>query len=242
MKLTEENPELNIIKVLGIEVKKLDKFCVVLYVLMEAGKCDWEKELHQRNKEKRYYKENELINILISLVDTFSVLQEKGISHRDVKPQNILYIEEDKNKSVYKITDFGEAKLKLVKKNKYSDMSFEKNTNKQTLRGTELYMSPLLFNALRNTGEIDVQYNPYKSDVFSLGLCMLLASSLSYIPLYDIREIKNMDKMKSIIEGYLIKRYSKKFINLILLMLELNEKLRPDFIQLKSYINNNHFI
>ena len=242
MKLTEENPELNIIKVLGIEVKKLDKFCVVLYVLMEAGKCDWEKELHQRNKEKRYYKENELINILISLVDTFSVLQEKGISHRDVKPQNILYIEEDKNKSVYKITDFGEAKLKLVKKNKYLDMSFEKNTNKQTLRGTELYMSPLLFNALRNTGEIDVQYNPYKSDVFSLGLCMLLASSLSYIPLYDIREIKNMDKMKSIIEGYLIKRYSKKFINLILLMLELNEKLRPDFIQLKSYINKNHFI
>ena len=241
MKLTEENPNLNIIKILGIEVKRLDKFNVVLYVLMEAGKCDWEKEIHQRNKEKRFYKEEELINILTSLVNTFSILQEKGISHRDVKPQNIVYFTEDiyKNKNVYKITDFGEAKIK--KKLNITDMNFEKNTTKQTLRGTELYMSPLLFNALRNTGEIDIKYNPYRSDVFSLGLCMLLAACLSYIPLYEIREIKKMDKIKNIIDGYLSKRYSKKFINLLLLMLQVNEKYRPDFIELKSWISNHYF-
>ena len=119
-------------------------------------------------------------------------------------------------------------------------MSFEKNTTKQTLRGTELYMSPLLFNALRNTGEIDIQYNPYKSDVFSLGLCILLAASLSYIPLYEIRQTKKMERMKSIIDGYLIKRYSKEFIKLLLLMLQINEKFRPDFIQLKSWITDNY--
>ena len=240
MKLSEENPDLNIIKILGIEIKRLDKFNVVLYILMEAGKCDWEKEIYQRNKEKRYYKEEELINILVSLVDTFSKLQEKGISHRDVKPQNIVYFEGNKNKNLYKITDFGEAKINKNKKYKYNDMSFEKNTTKQTLRGTELYMSPLLFNALRNTGEIDIQYNPYKSDVFSLGLCILLAASLSYIPLYEIRQTKKMERMKSIIDGYLIKRYSKEFIKLLLLMLQINEKFRPDFIQLKSWISDNY--
>jgi hypothetical protein len=241
MKLTLENPNLNIIKILGIEVKRLDKFNVVLYVLMEAGKCDWEEEIHQRNKEKRFYKEEELINILTSLVNTFSILQEKGISHRDVKPQNIVYFTEDryKNKNIYKITDFGEAKVK--KKLNISDMNFDKNTSKQTLRGTELYMSPLLFHALRNTGEIDIKYNPYRSDVFSLGLCMLLAACLSYIPLYEIREIKQMDKVKNIIDGYLFKRYSKKFINLLLLMLQVNEKYRPDFIELKSWISNHYF-
>ena len=120
-------------------------------------------------------------------------------------------------------------------------MNFEKNTTKQTLRGTELYMSPLLFNALRNTGEIDIKYNPYRSDVFSLGLCMLLAACLSYIPLYEIREIKKMDKVKNIIDGYLSKRYSKKFINLLLLMVQVNEKYRPDFIELKSWISNHYF-
>ena len=120
MKLTEENPELNIIKILGIEVKQLDKFNTVLYILMEAGKSDWEKEVYQRNLEQRYYKEEELMEILTSLVATFSSLQGKGISHRDVKPQNIVYFEKNKNrnKSTYKITDFGEAKINKSKSDK----------------------------------------------------------------------------------------------------------------------------
>ena len=50
-----------------------------------------------------------------------------------------------------------------------------------------------------------------------------------------------MDKVKNIIDGYLSKRYSKKFINLLLLMLQVNEKYRPDFIELKSWISNHYF-
>ena len=241
MKLTEENPDLNIIKILGIEIKQLDKFNTVLYILMEAGKSDWEKEVYRRNLIQNYYSEEELIDILTSLVKTFAYLQEKGISHRDVKPQNILFFEKNKNikKDLYKITDFGEAKINRNKKYVFMN-HFEKNTSKQTLRGTELYMSPLLFNALKNKGEIDIQHNPYKSDVYSLGLCILLAARLSYIPLYEIREIKDMDKTKRIIEGYLYKLYSKKFINLLLYMLQINEKFRPDFIELNSSILNHY--
>ena len=242
MKLTENDSNLNVIKILGIEVKQLDKFNTVLYILMEAGKSDWEKELYKRNLSQNYYTEEELIDIVTSLVRTFAILQGKGISHRDVKPQNIVFFEKNKerSKNIYKITDFGEAK---IRKSKNSDIldNFEKNTSKQTVRGTELYMSPLLFNALRNTGEIDIQYNPYKSDVYSLGLCILLAACLSYIPLYQIREINTFDKVKYIIDGYLKKRYSKKFINLILVMLQIDEKFRPDFIELNSWINNHYF-
>ena len=241
MKLTEEDPNLNIINILGLEVKQLDKFNTVLYILMEAGKSDWEKEVYKRNLEQRFYTEDELIDILSSLVSTFSSLQKKGISHRDVKPQNIVFFEKNKNrkKNMYKITDFGEAKINKNKK-VFNLGGFDKNTSKQTVRGTELYMSPLLFNALRNTGEIDIQYNPYKSDVYSLGLCILLAASLSYIPLYQIREINKMDKIKNIIEGYLCERYSKEFINLLLVMLQINEKFRPDFIELNSWITNHY--
>ena len=240
--LTETNPNLNIIKILGIEEKQLDKFSTVLYILMEAGKSDWEKEIYKRNKEQRYYTEDELIDIITSLVSTFAFLQEKGISHRDVKPQNIVFFEKKGkgSKNLYKITDFGEAKINY-RKNVLIRDNFEDNTLKQTVRGTELYMSPLLFNTLRNTREIDIKYNPYKNDVYSLGLCILLAASLSYIPLYQIREIKSMDKIKSDIEGYLNKLYSKTFINLILVMLEINEKFRPDFIELNSWINNHYF-
>ena len=119
--------------------------------------------------------------------------------------------------------------------------NFEKDTSKQTVRGTELYMSPILFNALRNTGEIDIKYNPYKSDVYSLGLCMLLAASLSYIPLYKIREINDINTVENIIEKYLNHMYSKKFIKLIIIMLQINEKYRPDFIELNSMIYNHYF-
>ena len=242
MKLIEDDPSLNIINILGIEVKQLDKFNTVLYILMEAGKSDWEKEVYKRNLEQRYYTEDELIDILASLVSTFSSLQSKGISHRDVKPQNIVFFEKNKNrkKNIYKITDFGEAKINKNKK-VFNLAGFDKNTSKQTVRGTELYMSPLLFHALRNTGEIDIQYNPYKSDVYSLGLCILLAASLSYIPLYQIREINKMEKIKNIIEGYLSDRYSKDFINLLLVMLQINEKFRPDFIELNSWITNHYY-
>jgi serine/threonine protein kinase len=237
MKLTEENPDLNIIKILGIEVKRLDKFNVVLYVLMEAGKCDWEKEIHQRNKEKRFYKEEELINILTSLVNTFSILQEKGISHRDVKPQNIVYFTEDryKNKNIYKITDFGEAKVK--KKLNISDMNFEKNTSKQTLRGTELYMSPLLFNGLR-TGQIDIKHNTYKSDVYSLGLCFLHAATTNDRTLFEIRRMIEMEKIIKFINMNMKDKYSDKFINIIISMLEIHEQKRPDFVELENILKN----
>ena len=53
--------------------------------------------------------------------------------------------------------------------------------------------------------------------------------------------MKNMDKIKTSIEGYLGKLYSKKFINLLLLMLQINEKYRPDFIELNSWIYNHYF-
>ena len=48
-------------------------------------------------------------------------------------------------------------------------------------------MSPILFKALHDCPEIDLEYNAYKSDVFSLGFCILLSSTLGFQALYDIR-------------------------------------------------------
>ena len=61
---------------------------------------------------------------------------------------------------IYKLADFGEAK-ELLKE--------DEPTNKQTLRGTELYMSPILFYALRGKKVMKyIKHNPYKIDVFVL--------------------------------------------------------------------------
>ena len=238
MKLTDENPNINIVKILGIQVKKLDKFNLVMYVLMEAAQCDWENEIKNRNQYQAFYTEEELMKILINLIQTFATLQNLGICHRDVKPQNILCFGKDS----YKISDFGEAKKKKKKTINGSLMyDFEADTSKQTVRGTELYMSPILFQALHDCPEVDLEYNAYKSDVFSLGLCMLLASTLGFDALYDIRELYDMNKLIYIVDKYLNGRYSKKYIEILTHMLEIKEKYRPDFIELESWINLNYY-
>ena len=238
-KLTKEHPELKIIKIFGIEQKKLDKYNVVMYVLMEAANCDWEKELISRCETRFYYTEEQLIEILTNLVRTFAILQEIGISHRDVKPQNILSF----GNNEYKISDFGEAKNSQEfcennnKKSIYNNYAYQDNTMKQTLRGTELYMSPILFMALRSHKYQFVKYNSYKSDVFSLGMCLFLASSLDYEGLYEVREIiKNPNKTRLVINRYLSLRYSQKYINILISMLQINEKDRPDFIELQKIV------
>ena len=150
-----------------------------------------------------------------------------NISHRDIKPQNILFF--NKNNK-YKLADFGEAK---------EYFNNDCYTNQQTLRGTELYMSPILFNALRSKKFLKyVNHNSFKSDVFSFGFCCLFAASLGFESLYDIRELNNNLLIRDVVERYLRKRYSKKIIEIICLMLEIDEKLRCDFIELEKIVEN----
>ena len=228
-KLNENKSKINIVNIYGLSTKQLDPTTYVMYVLMELGNIDWEKEILERQKLKKYYSEEELMNILYVLINTLEKLQKENISHRDIKPQNILVFKNNKNQC-YKLADFGEAKELL---------SGNKPTEKQTLRGTELYMSPLLFYGLRSRKiKKYIKHNPYKSDVFSLGLCALFAGTLCFESLYDVRELKNNISIKIIIEKYLKKRYSYKIINIISNMLDINETTRDDFIELKKRIDN----
>ena len=226
------NLNINLIGIYGIETKKLDRTTFSINVLMELAICDWEKEIIKRYSNKNYYTENELFLILKKLVNTFAVLQKANVSHRDIKPQNILVC----SGGILKIADFGEAK-KIINKNNDND-----NTIKQTIRGTELYMSPILFNSLRNKMMYRyTKHNTYKSDVFSLGYCMLLATTLSYTLLCEIRENKSMNGIIKCIQKYANKGiciYSNDYWSIIYSMLELDEKNRPDFIELYKRIKD----
>ena len=219
--------KINLVHIYGIETKQLDPTTFVMYVLMELANTDWEKEILYRNKIKKFYSENELLKIISSLITTFAQLQKENISHRDIKPQNILIF---KDTETYKLADFGEAK-ELISK--------DKPTDRQTLRGTELYMSPILFYALRGRQIIKyVNHNPYKSDLFSFGLCSLFAATLCFDSIYDIRELKNNAAIRFIVQKYLGCRYSNVVINIICSMLDVNEDSRNDFIEMEKEIKN----
>ena len=206
-------------------IKIYDDFCQIkdnlynYFVLMETADRDMEQELIIRCNQNHFYTEEELINVLCQLIITFAELQKYGIAHRDIKPQNILI-----KKGRYKISDFGEA----IILNNNGDLV-------QSLTGTELYMSPILFFGMKQKSE-KIKHNAYKSDVFSLGLCILLAGTLNYDSLVEIREITDMNKIKEIVMYYLSVRYSPLFISFIFKMLEINEENRPDFLQLRNML------
>ena len=224
--LKDNNTQMNIVNIYGLSSKQLDPTTYVMYVLMELSITDWEKEILNLHKQNHYYTEEELFNIMYDLIDTLAKLQKENISHRDIKPQNILVFMNNKKERYYKLADFGEAKELL---------NGNKPTEKQTLRGTELYMSPLLFYGLRSRKiKRYIKHNPYKSDVFSLGLCILFAATLCFESLYDVRELKSNISINIIIEKYLKNRYSYKIINMIAAMLDINETTRDDFIELKK--------
>ncbi len=188
-----------------------------LYEILELAENDWEKEILKRSETKKYYSESELMNIFHNLINTFSLLQDHHITHRDIKPQNILL----KN-GRFKICDFGNARI--LKR---------QGVIIQRIRGSELFMSPIVYEGHRS-GKQNIRHNAYKSDVFSLGMCLFLAASLSYDGPNIIRLIYDMKAIKKVLKYNLAKRYSENLINLLWTMLQVEEKKRPDFSELKA--------
>ena len=213
----------NIMKIISVEYKCLDITTYSIYILMELGLYDWNHEIKKREKTKNYYKEKEIIDILKQLSNALLFLENEGIAHRDIKPQNILIFENNK----FKVSDFGEAKTTI-------DISQE-----ATLKGSELFMSPMLYQGLKYNKK-DVMHNPYKSDVYSLGLCLLYALTFNLNLLNDLREIISVRVFNSMISRALKKKYSEKLIKLITKMLILNEKERFSFEDIIKYINENY--
>ena len=68
-------------------------------------------------------------------------------------------------------------------------------------------------------------------------MCILFAASLDYNSLYEIREMSNMNKIRNVLMKYLSNKYSNDFIEILLCLLEVKEKKRPDFIQMEKVID-----
>ena len=213
----------NILKLLGIQFKYLDETTCLIYVLMELACDDWNNEIKRRTLAKKYYKEKELIDILKQIVKAFLFLQKKNIVHRDIKPQNILLFPNN----IYKIADFGEAK------------NIKNKAEQSTLRGSELFMSPLLYKGYKYNQK-KVAHNPYKSDVFSLGYCILYAICLNIKVIESLREVNTIKDVINIINKFNVNvdgKYSEKFMKIIYGMIEPNEEIRFDFEDLFLELN-----
>ena len=208
----------NIIPILKYTIKKIDATGYSIYILMPLATCDWNKKI---NDNKIIYDEKSLREILISLVNAFSYMQENKICHRDIKPKNILIIDEKK----YCIADFDES---IYVKNDFGNFD---------IRGTENYMSPILKKYVR-TGIKYVKHNVYKSDVYSLGLCFVYAITKNIDDVQNIRKFEKEENIKNFLINHTVyqNKYSDEFYNILIKMLSPNERYRVDFNELKKII------
>ena len=207
---------LHIVSYLKVAIHKLDFTTYSFSILMPLAKGDWSKEIESR---KDRYTEQELLLVLKCLVNTLCHMQKKGIAHRDIKPQNIFVFDHDE----YKLGDFDEM-IKII------------NNADIEVKGTEMFMSPKLMRALRE-GRKTVRHNIFKSDVYSLGLCVVYAMTKDYDEILKIKT-RNDHANKDWMYATFSSNYSEKYLNVLLRMLKRNENERYDFIELNSVLNN----
>ena len=88
-----------------LEIGK-EKVFVIAYELMNGG---------QLKVPKDGYPPEEAFEILKQILHAYKELYKRGMTHRDLKPQNFL-IKTEGNQKVMKISDFGAATEKTDKK------------------------------------------------------------------------------------------------------------------------------
>ena len=201
----------NIIKIMGFSMNYSNNE-YNLCLLMEMHKTDLQKVINNNRKNKEEMPKKHLISIIKQLVEALEFIQSTAkIAHRDLKPANILL---DSNDNPL-ITDFSEAYFSdSIKNNEYRE---------DGIKGTPEYMSPELKIMFMGTQTESLKYNPWASDVYSLGVLLInLASS------FGAEENDSLEEKLEIIQA----TYGKPLrVFLDILVIE-DQNLRGDFKQL----------
>ena len=192
-----------------------DNYYNIVTNFCEGG--DIYKKIQDHKQKNEYFSEEQILNWMIQLLLGLSYIHNKGIIHRDIKPQNIFI----QNKYLICIGDFGIAKI---------INQAQTQTIGTSIIGTPLYMSPESFNG--------PQENKFPSDIWSTGCCLYELCNLNHAFGADSWNAV-FSKVQQGKRAPLNKKYSVELRTIIDLMLDINPQKRPTISKL---IENNNFL
>lgn len=217
----------NIVKILGTFLSETNQNIDSIVIVMEfMPDGDLHKEIRRRMRTQEFWSGDELFGYFADLIGTFAFLEERGIAHRDIKPQNIFISKVDSGRVVLKIADFG-----CARRDSQSEVAL------RTIAGTPTYLSPLLRRGFlmaqlgREMGM--VAHDIFKSDVYSLGITFLHMIRLresTELGALDVLEERTNQILQNLPMEYM------KVKEIVQMMLSVDERERSNFQQVKGWI------
>jgi serine/threonine protein kinase len=180
--------------------------------------------------ENNFFHKN-LLEILLPLLNGLAQAESEGICHRDIKPQNIIY---NPKSGKYKLTNFSIAAICPKGQKTFS-------INVDEISGTPFFMSPELYMAFSEkwgrTEKKSISYDPFKSDVWSLGVTILVMMRIPNKKLSKLCKGKTA-VIVDILENHVKKDYPN-FYDIISGMLKFYPEQRLSFSLVECLITKN---
>lgn len=99
------------------------------------------------------------------------------------------------------------------------------------------YPSPQVFKHYKDRDTRSSDFNPYKNDVFGLGMTILAAAQLKHVDTaYDFKTKKVRQEVIDDSLRHLKGRYSEGFVEALRVLLSQEEAKRPTFVELDDEI------
>lgn len=151
--------KINHVHVLGL-IDSFETESKVIIVMDYLQGHDLLHRITKSNPKQRYLSEKDAKFLFLQICRGLKYLHDEKITHRDIKPDNILLVDENKD-SIVKISDFGLSKIIAQ-----ADM--------MTVCGTQLYVAPEI---LKNRGAYT-----NKVDIWSMGVLLyaMLSGSVPF--------------------------------------------------------------
>lgn len=229
-------------KIIGLNITLIDSSNFCLSILFEEYPTNLESHVELMREMKENYPEKDLLRLLKQQVEALSFLKSKNICHGYVSPKSILLYNETSENN--KGNEDFVSKLSIPFLDDPLKWSYSlTHLVKDCLKKNELYLSPLVYNSVNKEQISKIPHTPNKSDIYSLGLCMIYAATLSTKPFFELRTKMESESIKRVINKYLKLRYSSHFIEIITGMLLHDEKRRSTHqkiqLQIEEIFNMN---